>query len=855
MNMGLMQARKLLKAEEGWHIPVSAGILASLNRTGELGVIMPLRLLQIYVFSCAVVLAGAGCRAGAAQPRHELTFSFWGSYRDLEFWREVVDRFEVAHPEAEIVPQFTPINYGEKLQLQLISDSAADIILMDDEFHPAYAVRGYLEDLRPFIERDSAELRVDDFLPNALRAFTYWTREGGESREIIGALPWDGTAVLMFYNRDLFDEAGIPPPQEDWTWEDFRRIAIQLTRDYDGDGRTDQFGAMLGFGWLDAEPLVWSFGGRFLSGDCTRAAVRDDDRVMEAARFMQGLKFTDRVLIWFGSQQGMNREVQILTGRIAMSPSGWFAAQVLGETDTDVRWGVCHMPRGPRGDRFTRVTFDGLSINRNIAPEKKAVAWAFLKFVLTEEIQARLATVGRGVPVVREYAERHFLDGETFADRKIPDFRNSKAVVLEAMEEYGRLTPITPRYLGLRRVIEAAWARLEREDPGQRWTPARVAAEIEAGVNRELQKELEDFGAARGQVTARSPAPYRIAGLLAVLGLAAMLVRRGAKAGSLFSELGVLRRNRMRRREALWGVLLASPWMAGFLVFLAFPIVFSLVLSFSAWDPYDPVEHRTFVGMDNYVRALTRDPYVWFALRKTFTYAALAVPINLCGALGLALLLNQKLRGIRVFRTLFYLPNVVGGVATAIMWLYFFNPVLGPVNNVLRALNRALDATPLAFLNLPDPNWFNDPDWAMPSMIIMMLWATGGGAMIIFLAGLQSIPSHLYEAAELDGAGRWRQFVNVTVPMLTPTIFFNLIMGIIGALQVFMQAFVLVGRDGGFDNQLLFFVLYLYRKAFVDYQFGYAAALAWVLFAIILAFTLLIFRSSALWVYYEGERR
>jgi len=177
------------------------------------------------------------------------------------------------------------------------------------------------------------------------------------------------------------------------------------------------------------------------------------------------------------------------------------------------------------------------------------------------------------------------------------------------------------------------------------------------------------------------------------------------------------------------------------------------------------------------------------------------------------------------------------------------------VNSVLRRLNVWIDATPLAALNLPEPNWFNDPDWAIPSLIIMMLWATGGGAMIIFLAGLQGIPQHLYEAAELDGAGRWRQFLNVTLPMLTPTIFFNLIMGIIGALQVFMQAFVLVGQDGGFDNQLLFFVLYLYRKAFIDYEFGYAAALAWILFAIILAFTLLIIRSSALWVYYEGERQ
>ena len=179
-----------------------------------------------------------------------------------------------------------------------------------------------------------------------------------------------------------------------------------------------------------------------------------------------------------------------------------------------------------------------------------------------------------------------------------------------------------------------------------------------------------------------------------------------------------------------------------------------------------------------------------------------------------------------------------------------------PLNSVLRMFNWLLDQIPvLSYINLPEPQWINDPDWALPALFLMMLWATGGGAMIIFLAGLQGVPKHLYEAADLDGAGRWRKFWNVTLPMLSPTSFFNLIMSMVGALQIFMQAFVMVGRYGGEQNQLLFYVLYLYRKAFLDYEFGYAAALAWILFAIILGFTLLIVRSSAMWVYYEGEKR
>ncbi len=816
---------------------------------------MSRRVVLAWVLLSVFAFGGAGCRESGTPSRQTLTFSFWGSYKDLEFWREIIDRFEAAHPEIAIRPQFTPIDYGEKLQLQLISNSAADVILMDDEAYPAYAVRGYLEDLRPYIERDAAAVRADDFLPHALSAFTYWATESGDTREIIGGLPWDGSAVLMYYNKDLFDEAGIPYPEKDWTWEDFRRIAVRLTRDRDGDGRADQFGALLGFGWLDIEPIVWSFGARFLSPDAARPAILDNEYAIEAAHFMQDLKFTDRCVVWYGDQQGLNKEVQILTGRLGMSTSGWFAALVLSETDADVRWGVCHMPKGPRADRYTRVTFDGISINRAISPEKKASAWLFIKHLLSEESQAYVAHSGRGIPVRQAYAEKHFLNAETFADFKVANFRESKQVALDAMEEYGRLTPITARFMGLRREIDSAWSRLEREDPGQRWKPEQVVAAVDRGVQTELAKELEAFGVDREHMQPKSPTPYRILGGVALLVVVGALVWLGGKTSSPLADLRAMKHSRMRRIEALWGILFASPWMMGFCLFLAFPIVFSLVLSFSAWDPYDPVEHRVFIGLDNYMRALTDDHYVWFALRKTFTYAAIAVPVNLGGALALAMLLNQKVRGIRAFRTIFYIPNVVGGVATAIMWLFIFNPVFGPVNSVLRRLNVWIDATPLAALNLPEPNWFNDPDWAIPSLIIMMLWATGGGAMIIFLAGLQGIPQHLYEAAELDGAGRWRQFLNVTLPMLTPTIFFNLIMGIIGALQVFMQAFVLVGQDGGFDNQLLFFVLYLYRKAFIDYEFGYAAALAWILFAIILAFTLLIIRSSALWVYYEGERQ
>lgn len=791
--------------------------------------------LQRLALVLTLLLAGCGRLGVIADSRTPVTFSFWGSYKDLELWKQLAEDFEQKRPDVRIVLQYTPNDYGEKLQLQLISNSAADIILMDDEPYPSYAIRGYLEDLQPYIERDREELRLDDFFPTAMDAFTF--------RGLTAAMPWDGMAVMMYYNKDLFDAAGIPYPNADWTWEDFREIARKLTVDHDGDGRPDQYGALFIFSWLDIQPLLWSFGARMLDEEGVRAAI-DSPEAYAAARFMQAIKFEDRSAIWFGDQQGMYPGVQILTGRLGMTPVGWFMSQVLSDIKGGMRWGVCRMPRGP-GGRYTRVTWDGISINAARPQPIKEIAWDFVKHLLSEESQKTIAYSGRGIPVIRDYALKYIENPETEVD---------EMQVIAAMEEDARLTPVTAKFLALRRAIDEQWRMLEREDPATRRTPEEVIPEVARRVNEVMASELEAFGENRGATVSKNPLPYQIAGAAALLMIAMLLVRLGRKTTSLH-DLRVVFTSQKRRREALWGILFASPWMCGFCLFLAFPIVFSMVLSFSQWDPYDPVAQRVFIGLDNYVRAFTQDPLVWVALSRTFTYAFVAVPVTLCCALGLAMLLNQGVRGIRVFRTIFYIPNVVGGVATAIMWLYIFNPVFGPLNGGLARLNRLLDMTPLAFINLPEPQWLTDPNWAMPSLFIMMLWSTGGGAMIIFLAGLQGVPHHLYEAAELDGAGRWRKFWNVTLPMLSPTIFFNLIMGMIGALQVFMQAFVLLGREGGESNQLLFFVLYLYRKAFFDYEFGYAAALAWILFAIILTFTLLVIRSSALWVYYEGEQR
>jgi multiple sugar transport system permease protein len=307
---------------------------------------------------------------------------------------------------------------------------------------------------------------------------------------------------------------------------------------------------------------------------------------------------------------------------------------------------------------------------------------------------------------------------------------------------------------------------------------------------------------------------------------------------------------RDRLRDHLEGYLFILPWLLGFVLFTAGPMLASIGLSFTEWDLLRPWPRP--VGWGNY-RALFQDELFYRSLWNTVIYALFAVPLGLVGALFVAILMNQRVRGIAVFRTIFYLPSVTSGVAVFLLWKWLFNPDFGLINTALRArvpwLSTAggLHVTTVPLIANP-PGWLSEPHWAMPALILMSLWGIGGG-MIIFLAGLQGIPEHLYEAANLDGAGTWAKFRHVTLPMLSPTLFFHLTMGIIGALQYFTAAYVMT--NGGPVNATLFYVLYLYQNVFDYLRLGYASAMAWILFVVIVLLTIVNFRLAPRWVHYD----
>lgn len=284
------------------------------------------------------------------------------------------------------------------------------------------------------------------------------------------------------------------------------------------------------------------------------------------------------------------------------------------------------------------------------------------------------------------------------------------------------------------------------------------------------------------------------------------------------------------------GYLFIGPWLVGFLAFTLGPFLASFLFSFTKWPILQPPE---WVGLHNYSRLFQSDPDFRIGLANTAFYVVFSVPGQLAIAFFVAMLLNQNVRGIPLFRTCFYLPSITAGVATAILWIWIFNPYYGLLNICLKALGIA------------GPNWLGSRQWAKPALILMSFWHIGG-QMVIYLAGLQGVPEALYDAAEVDGAGWWGKTRHVTVPLMTPTILFNLVMGLIGSFHVFTSALIMT--SGGPAKATLFYMLHLYRNAFVYFRMGYASALAWMLFIIVFVLTLVQLRLSDLWVYYEIRR-
>lgn len=295
----------------------------------------------------------------------------------------------------------------------------------------------------------------------------------------------------------------------------------------------------------------------------------------------------------------------------------------------------------------------------------------------------------------------------------------------------------------------------------------------------------------------------------------------------------------MRRKESIYGYIFVMPWIIGFFAFTAGPLVFSFMASFTN---YNITSQMDFIGANNY-QGLVGDGLFWTSLWNTLYFVAFSVPLTTIGAIFLSALLNQDIPGIRFFRTLYYLPAVLSGVGVYMLWMQLLDPGTGMVNLVL------------SWVGIDGPNWLFDPEWTKPSLIFMKLWSVGG-SMLLYLASMQGVSKSLYEAAEIDGASTWRKFFHITIPMITPVIFFDVVTSLIGGFQIFQEAYVMSSNgEGGPANSLLFYNLYMWRQAFENFNMGYAMAMSWILFVIVFILTIINLKLAPRWVHYEGEEK
>jgi multiple sugar transport system permease protein len=292
--------------------------------------------------------------------------------------------------------------------------------------------------------------------------------------------------------------------------------------------------------------------------------------------------------------------------------------------------------------------------------------------------------------------------------------------------------------------------------------------------------------------------------------------------------------SRLEWAEQISGMLFTLPAILGLLVFTAYPILASLYYSFTN---YSITSRYRWIGLDNYRKLVEDDPVFWNSLYNTIYYVAGAIPLGITFAFFIAALLNMRIKGLAFYRTIFFLPTIVPAVASAVLWLWLFNPDYGLINGLL------------ALIGISGPGWLVSPTWSKPALILMSLWGVGG-TMVIFLAGLQDVPQELYEAAMIDGAGRWAKAWHVTIPFMSPYLLFSLVTGLIGGFQYFAQVYVMTA--GGPADSTRMYGLYLFQNGFEYFKMGYASAMAWILFMIVVAVTVIVFRSGARHVYYGG---
>ncbi|MEW6356550.1 MAG: extracellular solute-binding protein [Planctomycetota bacterium] len=769
---------------------------------------------------CLLVLAATVL----ADDRIELTV--WGASFDFRGKRAAILKFEKAHPHIRVVTSIPGRAMDDqKLMCGIAAGSPPDVIRQDRFTISDWAARGTFMPLGDLVKRDrdtKCGIHPEEF-------FTACWDEVVYKNEIF-AIPDSVDNRALYVNCDLLQRARLVdkdgkarPPR---TWTELRDYANRLTaRDDRGNILRVGFIPNYGNSWLYM--YGWQNGGQFMSPDRTRCTLNDPP-IVEALQFMvniyDDLGGVSKVDAFATSFQGGELD-PFFTGKVAMKIDGSWVLSNIADNAPNLNFGVAPAPV-PEGRPFISWS-GGFSLAIPVGARHPKEAWEFIKWMVSEEEAMIEHTVedkyyrSRGTPYIptkhpnRRISEMIY---ETFVAHNSDisaNLREGYRVFMDLMPK-SKFRPVTP-------VGQLLWdehVRAFNLATHHVYSPAESLDLGRATVQEELDKILKK----------RVYPPFNwwgvvvpAVGIGALLGIALSIRLRDRRV-----------RGRVLRRETAAGIAFAMPWFVGILLFTGGPIIVSIIFSFCEYDVVHPARC---VGLENYRKLLTADPLFWKSLWNTI-FMVLGVPIGMAVGLAIAMLLDSDVRGMSTYRTVYYLPAIVPAVANSILWIWVLNPTDGLINSALR------------MVGLRGPLWLQSEVWAKPAIILMGLWGAGA-SMIIWLAGLKGIPEHLYEAAEIDGAGPVQKFIHVTLPMLTPYIFFNLIMGIIHTFQVFTQAFVMT--QGGPADATLFYVYYLFNNAFRFFRMGYASAMAWILFVIVLTLTIIQLKLAPRWVHYEQE--
>jgi len=790
-----------------------------------------------------------------AQPAHaeQVKLVVWGvsTGDETKDVNAQIDEFKKRHPEIDVsvLQMGSGAMNPQKLMTAVVGGVPPDLVQQDRFTIGDWASR---DAFRPLDDLLAADAKSSD--PLAIRQADYvqapWQETQYQGKTY--AIPNGTDDRVLYYNKKMFRDAGLDPNKPPQTWEELIDDAKKLTKKNDTGGFEHLgFIPVFGQGWLYL--WSWQMDGEFMSPDgrtCTMANPQTEKALATLVDWYKQLGGIDAINSFSGGFAGGEQD-PFMTNKLAMRVEGDGLIGSIARYHPEMDFGVCPVPvpaerlrhEGRYKNDHTWVTWSGgfaYAIPSGSRHVKEA--WEFIQWMNSPEAallgakaQAEYFKSKGRLYLPPIYANTHATDlvFGAYKGTLPPKFLSAKETSISLLNDT-KFRPVT--FVGQRlwdehvRAVDAALRGTKTPAQSLAYGQQQVQIELDKVYNREAHPLL-----ATGPVTI-------VISILVLIGFAVM----GIKIAQWMRT-----RSRAARNEALTGFAFVMPWVFGFLVFTLGPILSSLVLSFCDYDVLHPARYA---GISNYKSIVTLDrDFILKSIGNALYLAAIGIPLGMATSLAMAMLLNSKVRGQNFYRTFFYMPSIVPVVATTVLWAWILNA--DPDRGLL---NAAWQSSISVWFHIAPPGWLTVPAWAKPALILIGLWGAGGG-MILWLAGLQAIPTTLYEAASLDGASPIKQFRHITLPMLSPYIFFNVIMGTIGALQTFESAYILGGTsDGqstGPDDSLLVPVVYLFNSAFQYFKMGYASALAWILFIIILGLTMGQLKMAPRWVHYETDKK